>query len=152
MKKLLLALAIITGFAACKNDPEPIEKTGAVQLLPSVAAYGQDQGKLTLHVRQFSLQVGELAQKRIDLRRRIPLHGRASAVVPAARARSPSLRLAHCPCAAARGSPRIRSTSSRSACQRCSSSVRRCSLAASCSSAAFRRSAESQHQSPLPAR
>jgi hypothetical protein len=39
MKKLLLALAIITGFAACKNDPESIEKTGAVQLLPSVAAY-----------------------------------------------------------------------------------------------------------------
>ena len=39
MKKLLLALAIITGFAACKSDPEPIEKTGAVQLLPSVAAY-----------------------------------------------------------------------------------------------------------------
>jgi len=39
MKKLLLALAIITGFASCKNDPEPIEKTGAVQLLPSVAAY-----------------------------------------------------------------------------------------------------------------
>ena len=39
MKKFLLALAIITGFAACKNDPEPIEKTGAVQLLPSVAAY-----------------------------------------------------------------------------------------------------------------
>ena len=42
MKKLLLALTIITGFAACKNGPEPIEKTGAVQLLPSVAAYNNN--------------------------------------------------------------------------------------------------------------
>ena len=42
MKKFLLALTIITGFAACKNGPEPIEKTGAVQLLPSVAAYNNN--------------------------------------------------------------------------------------------------------------
>ena len=42
MKKLLLFLAIITGLAACKNGPEPIEKTGAVQLLPSVAAYNNN--------------------------------------------------------------------------------------------------------------
>ena len=42
MKKLLLLVTIITGFAACKNDPDPIEKTGAVQLLPSVAAYANN--------------------------------------------------------------------------------------------------------------
>jgi hypothetical protein len=42
MKKLLLALTIITGFAACNSGPEPIEKTGAVQLLPAVAAYNNN--------------------------------------------------------------------------------------------------------------
>ncbi|MEO8765931.1 MAG: hypothetical protein ABI416_16640, partial [Ginsengibacter sp.] len=42
MKKLLLALTIITGFAACKNSSEPIESTGAVQLLPSVASYNNN--------------------------------------------------------------------------------------------------------------
>src|SRR6476661_4711410 len=42
MKKLLLSLIIITGFASCKNDAEPIEKTGPVQLLPSVAAYNNN--------------------------------------------------------------------------------------------------------------
>ena len=42
MKHLLLALTIITGFAACNNNPDPIEKTGAVQLLPSVAAYNSN--------------------------------------------------------------------------------------------------------------
>jgi hypothetical protein len=42
MKKLLLSLIIIAGFAACKNDAEPIEKTGPVQLLPSVAAYNNN--------------------------------------------------------------------------------------------------------------
>jgi hypothetical protein len=42
MKRLLLLLAISTGLAACKNDPGPIEKTGAVQLLPSVAAYNNN--------------------------------------------------------------------------------------------------------------
>ena len=39
MKKILLLLAIITCFAACKSDPDPMEKTGAVQLLPSITAY-----------------------------------------------------------------------------------------------------------------
>ena len=42
MKKLLLSLIIITGFASCKNDAGPIEKTGPVQLLPSVAAYNNN--------------------------------------------------------------------------------------------------------------
>ncbi len=41
MKQLLLALTIIMGLAACKND-EPLEKTGAVQLLPSVASYNNN--------------------------------------------------------------------------------------------------------------
>ena len=39
MKKILLLLAISTCFAACKSDPDPIERTGEVQLLPSVTAY-----------------------------------------------------------------------------------------------------------------
>jgi len=42
MKHLLLAFAIIIGFAACNNGPEPLEKTGAVQLLPSVAPYNNN--------------------------------------------------------------------------------------------------------------
>jgi hypothetical protein len=42
MKKLILVFTIITVFAACKNGPEPIETTGAVQLLPSVAAYNSN--------------------------------------------------------------------------------------------------------------
>jgi len=42
MKKFLLALTIVTGFAACKNSPEPIETTGAVQLLPAVATYNNN--------------------------------------------------------------------------------------------------------------
>ncbi len=42
MKQLLLLLTIITVLAACKNNSEPIEKTGEVQLLPSVAAYSND--------------------------------------------------------------------------------------------------------------
>jgi hypothetical protein len=42
MKKFLLLLAIITGFAACKSNFDPIEKTGAVQLLPSVADYNNN--------------------------------------------------------------------------------------------------------------
>ena len=33
MKKLLLSLIIITGFAACKNDAEPIEKTAASTII-----------------------------------------------------------------------------------------------------------------------
>jgi hypothetical protein len=51
MKKLLLALLVITGFAACKDAPQPIEKTGEVQLLPSPASYNSninsDTGNIT---------------------------------------------------------------------------------------------------------
>ncbi len=42
MKQFLLSLTIFMFFAACRNEQEPIEKTGAVQLLPSVAAYNSD--------------------------------------------------------------------------------------------------------------